>query len=179
MTVLIGSDSHTPTGGALGAIAIGAGGLDVAVAMAKGYYNIIVPKIYNIILKGKLSEKVNAKDVILTLLQKLTVKGGVGHIFEYTGDGLKNLTVPDRATICNMGAELGATTSIFPSDENTKDFLRRQGREEDFIEIKADEDAYYDNSIEIDLSEIVPMIAKPHSPDNVVKVSEVMGIKVD
>lgn len=178
-TVLIGSDSHTPTSGGLGAIAIGAGGLDVAVGMAKGYYNIVVPKIYGVKLTGILAPEVNAKDVILTILQKLTVKGGVGYIMEYFGDGVKNLSVTDRATICNMGAELGATTSIFPSDERSLEYLKAQGREKDYIEISADDDAHYDEILEINLSEVVPMTAMPHSPDNVKKVKEVEGIKVD
>ncbi|NLM06747.1 MAG: aconitate hydratase [Tissierellia bacterium] len=176
---LLGSDSHTPTCGGLGALAIGAGGLDVAVAMAKGEYNLIVPKIYSIKLTGELSDKVNGKDVILTILQKLTVKGGVGYIMEYSGDGVKNLSVTDRATICNMGAELGATTSIFPSDERTLDYLIKQGREEDFFPLCADKNADYDEILELNLSEIVPMVALPHSPDNVKKISEVQGIKVD
>lgn len=177
--VLIGSDSHTPTCGGLGAIAIGAGGLDVAVGMAKGYYNLTVPKIYNVVLSGELSDKVNGKDVILTILQKLSVKGGVGYIMEYSGEGVKTLSVTDRATICNMGAELGATSSIFPSDENTREFLRKQGREEDWKELKADEGAVYDKILEINLSSIVPMAALPHSPDNVEKVSEIGGLKID
>ncbi len=176
---LIGSDSHTPTNGGLGSIAIGAGGLDVAVAMARGYYNLTVPGVYNIELVGSLNSGVNAKDVILTVLQKLTVKGGVNYIIEYTGEGVKNLSVTDRATICNMGAELGATTSIFPSDSITKEFLEAQGRVEDFIEIGPDEDAQYDEHMVLDLSTIVPMTAKPHSPDNVVEITEDEKIKVD
>lgn len=177
--VLIGSDSHTPTSGGLGAISIGAGGLDVAVGMAKGYYNIVVPKVYGIKLTGKLSQKVNAKDVILEILRNLTVKGGVGYIMEYFGDGVKNLSVTDRATICNMGAELGATTSIFPSDERTREFLKAQNREEDFIELSADADASYDDVLEINLDLIEPMTAMPHSPDDVKTVKEVEGIKID
>lgn len=175
---LIGSDSHTPTAGGLGSLAIGAGGLDVAVGMANGYYYITVPKVYNIKLTGQLSDKCNGKDVILTVLKELSVKGGVGYIMEYTGDGVKTLSVTDRATICNMGAELGATTSIFPSDENTLDFLTKQNRPEDYIELQPDEDAEYENVLEINLSEIVPMAARPHSPDNVIKVDD-EKIKVD
>ncbi|QQK07370.1 aconitate hydratase [Miniphocaeibacter halophilus] len=175
---LIGSDSHTPTAGGLGALAIGAGGLDVAVGMANGYYYITVPKVYNVKLTGKLSDKCNGKDVILTVLQKLSVKGGVGYIMEYTGPGVKSLSVTDRATICNMGAELGATTSIFPSDENTLDFLTKQNRPEDYIELSPDEEAEYENTLEINLDDIVPMAAKPHSPDNVIKVDD-EKIKVD
>ncbi len=178
-TVLIGSDSHTPTGGGLGQIAIGAGGLDVAVAMAKGFYNIVVPKIYNVKLKGKLADYVNGKDVILKILQKLTVKGGTGYIMEYTGEGVKNLSVTDRATITNMGAELGATTSIFPSDERTRDFLIAQGRGEDYTPLEPDHDAIYDETLEIDLDEIVPMVACPHLPDNVKRVSDVKELKID
>jgi aconitate hydratase len=178
-TVLIGSDSHTPTGGGLGQIAIGAGGLDVAVAMAKGFYNIVVPKIYNVKLTGKLADYANGKDVILKILQKLTVKGGTGYIMEYTGDGVKTLSVTDRATITNMGAELGATTSIFPSDERTRDFLVAQGREEDFTPLEPDHDAFYDETLEIDLGDIVPMVACPHLPDNVKRVSDIKGLKID
>ncbi len=178
-TVLIGSDSHTPTGGGLGQIAIGAGGLDVAVAMAKGFYNIVVPKIYNVRLTGKLADYANGKDVILKILQKLTVKGGTGYIMEYTGEGVKNLSVTDRATITNMGAELGATTSIFPSDERTRDFLIAQGREEDFTPLEPDHDAFYDETLEIDLGDIVPMVACPHLPDNVKRVSDIKGLKID
>ncbi len=175
---LIGSDSHTPTAGGIGSLAIGAGGLDVAVGMANGYYYITVPKVYNVKLTGKLSDKCNGKDVILTVLKELSVKGGVGYIMEYTGEGVKNLSVTDRATICNMGAELGATTSIFPSDENTLDFLTKQNRPEDYIELQPDNDAEYENVLEINLSEIVPMAAKPHSPDNIIKVDD-EKIKVD
>lgn len=146
--------------------------------MANGYYYITVPKVYNIKLTGKLSDKCNGKDVILTVLQKLSVKGGVGYIMEYTGPGIKSLSVTDRATICNMGAELGATTSIFPSDENTLDFLTKQNRPEDYIELSPDEDAEYENILEINLDNIVPMAAKPHSPDNVIKIDD-EKIKVD
>lgn len=177
--VLIGSDSHTPTAGGIGSLAIGAGGLDVAVGMAFGKYRITVPKVRNVVLEGELKPGVNGKDVILEILRRLSVKGGVGYIIEYSGPGVKALSVTDRATICNMGAELGATTSIFPSDENTRDFLKRQGREEDYIHLEADEGAFYDDKITINLSEIDPLVAKPHSPDNVVEVDEVEGLKID
>lgn len=176
---LIGSDSHTPTAGGLGSLAIGAGGLDVAVAMAKGFYFLTLPKVYEVYLKGSLKANCNAKDVILTVLQKLSVKGGVGYIMEYTGPGVKNLSVPDRATICNMGAELGATSSIFPSDQVTRDFLRAHHREGDFLELGPDPGASYDARLEINLSTIEPMVAKPHSPDAVVPVSEIDSLKVD
>ena len=161
-TVLIGSDSHTPTGGGLGQLAIGAGGLDVAIAMAKGFYYVVVPKIYNVKLKGQLADYANGKDVILTILQELTVKGGTGYIMEYTGEGVKSLSVTDRATIANMGAELGATTSIFPSDEMTKEFLVAQGRGGDFTPLEPDHDAIYDATLEIDLCDIVPMLSLIH-----------------
>ncbi|MDW8066863.1 MAG: aconitate hydratase [Aquificaceae bacterium] len=176
---LLGSDSHTPTSGGVGMIAIGAGGLDVAAAMAGEPFYLKMPKIVGVKLTGKLPPWVTAKDIILELLRRLTVKGGVGKIFEYFGDGIKELSVPERATITNMGAELGATTSIFPSDEVTRAYLRAQGREEDWIELLPDEDAEYDELIEINLSELEPLIACPHSPDNVVPVREVEGIKVD
>ena len=176
---LLGSDSHTPTSGGMGMIAIGAGGLDVASAMAGEPFYLKMPKIVGIHLKGKLPDWVTAKDIILELLRRLTVKGGVGKIFEYFGEGVKELSVPERATITNMGAELGATTSIFPSDEITRAYLRAQGREEDWIELLPDPDAEYDEIIEIDLSQLEPLIACPHSPDNVVPVREVEGIKVD
>lgn len=176
---LLGSDSHTPTGGGIGELAIGAGGLEVAVAMAKGFYFIKVPKIYSINLINSLKPAVNAKDLILYILGKLTVKGGTGYIMEYTGPGVKSLSVTDRATICNMGAELGATTSIFPSDENTKAYLKSQGREEDYVELSADPDAFYDETIEIDLSEIRPAVAKPHFPDQYSKVCDLPRIKID
>ncbi|MCT4595780.1 MAG: aconitate hydratase [Anaeromicrobium sp.] len=178
-SILIGSDSHTPTCGALGMISIGAGGLDVAIGMAKGYYYLKVPKVLNIELKGSLNKWTSAKDVILYILKELSVKGGVGYIIEYSGDGIKELSLTDRATITNMGAELGATTSIFPSDEITKDFLTRQNRSEDFISMEADEDAFYDKKIIIDLSLITPMVAKPHSPDNVDKICNMEKIKID
>ena len=176
---LLGSDSHTPTSGGVGMIAIGAGGLDVAAAMAGEPFYLRMPKIVGVKLTGKLPPWVTAKDIILELLRRLTVKGGVGKIFEYFGDGIKELSVPERATIANMGAELGATTSIFPSDEVTRAYLKAQGREEDWIELLPDEDAEYDELIEINLSELEPLIACPHSPDNVVPVREVEGIKVD
>ncbi|QEK11418.1 aconitate hydratase [Crassaminicella thermophila] len=177
--ILIGSDSHTPTCGGLGMLSIGAGGLDVAVGMAKGSYYLKAPKVLNIELVGKLNPWVSAKDVILYILKELTVKGGVGYVVEYSGEGVKALSVTDRATITNMGAELGATTSIFPSDEITKDFLIRQGREKDFVPLSKDDDAIYDKKIIINLSDIVPMTAMPHSPDNVVKVSQLDKIKID
>ena len=176
---LLGSDSHTPTGGGIGELAIGAGGLEVAVAMAKGFYFIKVPKIYRVNLINSLNPAVNAKDLILYILGKLTVKGGTGYIMEYTGPGVKSLSVTDRATICNMGAELGATTSIFPSDENTKAYLRSQGREKDYVELSADPDAFYDETIEIDLSEIRPAVAKPHFPDQYSRVCDLPRIKID
>lgn len=176
---LLGSDSHTPTCGGLGMLAIGAGGLDVAVAMGGGPYFITMPKICRVNLSGKLSDWVSAKDIILEVLRILTVKGGVGKIIEYTGDGINSLSVPERATITNMGAELGATTSIFPSDNVTYEFLKAQGREKDFVELLPDMDATYDETVEIDLSKLVPMVAKPHSPDNVVTVVEAGQIMVD
>jgi aconitate hydratase len=176
---LLGSDSHTPTSGGMGMIAIGAGGLDVASAMAGEPFYLKMPKIVGVHLKGKLPDWVTAKDIILELLRRLTVKGGVGKIFEYFGEGVKELSVPERATITNMGAELGATTSIFPSDEITRAYLKAQGREEDWIELLPDHDAEYDEVIEIDLSQLESLIACPHSPDNVVPVREVEGIKVD
>ncbi|MGN1113590.1 MAG: aconitate hydratase [Oscillospiraceae bacterium] len=176
---LIGSDSHTPTGGGLGMIAIGAGGLDVAVAMGGGAYYITYPKIVKINLTGALSPWVAAKDVILEVLRRMSVKGGVGKVIEYCGEGVKTLSVPERATITNMGAELGATTSIFPSDEVTLEFLKAQGREEVWTELKADDDAVYDEEININLSEIVPMAACPHSPDNVKTVEEIGKLKID
>ena len=171
-TTLIGSDSHTPTAGGAGAIAIGAGGLDIALGMATGEYTLTMPKIYGIELTGKPGPAINGKDIILTVLKELTVKGGVGHIMEYFGEGLKHLSVPTRATITNMGAELGATTSIFPSDENTRDYLKRQGRESDYQPLTADPGAAYDEHLVIDLSGVVPMIAQPHSPDKVTTVKE-------
>lgn len=175
---LIGSDSHTPTGGALGMLAFGAGGMDVAVAMAGGAYNITMPEIFGVELKGRLSDGVSAKDVILEILRRLSVKGGVNRIIEYFGDGLESLSVPERGTIANMGAELGASTSVFPADENTREFLTAQGREECYTPLAADEGAEYAQSITIDLSEIVPLAACPHSPDNVKTVAELEGMKV-
>ena len=176
---LLGSDSHTPTGGGLGMIAIGAGGLDVAVAMAKGTYSLTAPKVVKVELKGALKPWVSAKDVILYVLQQLTVKGGVGKIIEYTGEGVKSLSVTDRATITNMGAELGATTSVFPSDENTRLYLKEEGREEDYIPLAADPDAVYDEELIVDLDQLTPLAAMPHSPDNVDSVSNIGEIKVD
>lgn len=176
---LIGSDSHTPTGGGIGMIAIGAGGLDVAVAMGGGAYYITYPKIVKVNLTGKLSPWVAAKDVILEVLKKMSVKGGVGKVIEYTGEGVKTLSVPERATITNMGAELGATTSIFPSDETTLEFLKAQSRADVWTELSADEDAEYDEVIDIDLSKLVPLAACPHSPDNVKSVDEIGPMKID
>jgi aconitate hydratase len=176
---LLGSDSHTPTSGGLGMMAIGAGGLDVAVAMGGGAFSLNYPKVVGVKLTGKLEPWVSAKDVILELLRRLTVKGGVGKVIEYCGEGVKTLSVPERATITNMGAELGATTSLFPSDDVTKEFLKAQKRVSDWKELVADADAKYDEVIEINLSELEPMIAKPHMPDQVCKVSEIEGMKVD
>ena len=176
---LIGSDSHTPTGGGIGMLSFGAGGLDVAVAMGGGAYYITMPKMYKVNLTGKLSPFVTAKDVSLEILRILSVKGGVGAIIEWGGEGVKTLSVPERATITNMGTELGATTSIFPSDEITKEFLTAQNRAEDYIPLSADEDAVYDKIIDIDLSSLEPLIACPHSPDNVVKVKDLKGTKVN
>ena len=176
---LVGSDSHTPTGGGIGMLAIGAGGLDVALAMAKGTLNLACPKVVEVKLVGKLHSSVTAKDVILEVLRILTVKGGVGKVMEYTGEGVSTLSVPERATITNMGAELGATTSVFPSDEMTKKFLSAQGRAKDYIELKADDGATYDESITIDLSKLKPLCSAPHMPDNVVPVEDIKGMKVD
>ena len=176
---LIGSDSHTPTGGGIGMLAIGAGGLDVAVAMGGGAYYIQMPKMVRINLTGKLQPWVSAKDIILEVLRIMSVKGGVGKIVEYGGEGVKTLTVPERATITNMGAELGATTSIFPSDEVTREFMKAQGREEDWTSLAPDEDAVYDEVIDIDLSKLVPMAACPHSPDNVKTIEEIGPQKID
>lgn len=176
---LIGSDSHTPTGGGIGMLAMGAGGLDVAVAMGGGAYYITMPKMYKVNLTGKLRDFVTAKDVSLEILRILSVKGGVGAIIEWGGEGVKTLSVPERATITNMGAELGATTSIFPSDEVTREFLKAEGREADFTPLASDEDAVYDKVIDINLSELKPLIACPHSPDNVVTVESLKGTKVD
>jgi len=176
---LIGSDSHTPTGGGIGMIAIGAGGLDVALAMAGVPFSIICPKVIEIRLSGKLRPFCSAKDVILTVLERFGVKGNVNTVFEYTGEGVKSLSIPERATICNMGAECGVTTSVFPSDETTKAFLKANGREGDYSPLCADSDAKYDGLFEIDLSKVVPMAACPHSPGNVVKVSEIAGLTVN
>lgn len=175
---LLGSDSHTPTDGGLGALAIGAGGLDVAVAMGGGAFFLNVPKVVGVKLTGKLQDWVSAKDIILELLRRLTVKGGTGKVIEYYGDGIRSLSVPERSTITNMGAELGATSSVFPSDDITKKYLAMQGREMDWVEIKADEGCLYDEHVEINLNELEPMIACPSSPDNVKKVSEVEGLVV-
>ena len=176
---LLGSDSHTPTPGGLGQLAIGAGGLDVAVAMGGGAYYIEMPEVVNVHLEGELPEWASAKDVALEMLRRLTVKGGVGKIFEYSGPGVEGLTVPERTTVTNLGTELGATTSIFPTDEETKEYLARQGREDEYVELSADEDAEYDDQITIDLSDIEPLIAQPSMPDNVVPVREVAGTSVD
>ena len=176
---LIGSDSHTPTGGGIGMLAMGAGGLDVAVAMGGGAYYITMPKMYKVNLTGKLNPFVTAKDISLEILRILSVKGGVGAIIEWGGEGVKNLSVPERATITNMGTELGATTSIFPSDEITREFLKAQGREEDYIPLCSDDDAEYDRIIEINLDELKPLIACPHSPDNIVEVESLSSVKVD
>ncbi len=176
---LLGSDSHTPTGGGIGMIAIGAGGLDVAVAMGGGAYYITYPKIVNVELTGRLSRWVSAKDVILKLLSIMSVKGGVGKLIEYTGEGVKTLSVPERATLTNMGTELGATTSIFPSDEVTRQFLAAQGREEVYTPLSADPDAVYDEKITINLAEVEPMAACPHSPDNVKTITDIGKIKID
>ena len=176
---LIGSDSHTPTGGGIGMLAFGAGGLDVAVAMGGGAYYITMPKMYKVELTGKLNPFVTAKDVSLEILRILSVKGGVGAIIEWGGPGVDTLSVPERATITNMGTELGATTSIFPSDETTRAFLKAQGREVDYVPLASDPDAEYDRIIPIDLSSLKPMIACPHSPDNIVNVDSLKGTKVD
>ena len=176
---LLGSDSHTPTGGGIGMLAIGAGGLDVAVAMGGGAYYLTCPRVVNVHLTGRLPYGVAAKDIILEVLRRLTVKGGVGKVMEYTGPGVATLTVPERATIANMGAELGATTSVFPSDEVTRAFLKAQDREADWQALSADADAVYDETIEIDLSTLEPLVARPHMPDNVVTVAEAGPIKVD
>ena len=178
-TTLVGSDSHTPTGGGVGQIAIGAGGLDVAVAMGGGNFYLTCPKVYKVNLTGKLKPWISAKDVILKMLSILSTKGNVGVIIEYGGEGIKTLSVPQRATITNMGAEMGVTTSIFPSDEITKQFLKAQDREGDYIELSADENAEYDKVIDINLSEVEPLAAAPHSPGNVVTIKEIEGMKVD
>jgi aconitate hydratase len=176
---LIGSDSHTPTAGGIGQIAIGAGGLDVAVAMAGGAFKLKYPKIMGVRLTGELPDWVSGKDIILEVLKRIDVKGGRGYILEYFGPGVKTLSVPDRATVTNMGTETGATTSIFPSDEITKQFMEAMGRGDQWVEMKADDDAHYDEIMEIDLSTLEPLVAKPHSPGSVVPVSELEGMKVD
>ncbi|CUH95997.1 hypothetical protein P22_2085 [Propionispora sp. 2/2-37] len=176
---LLGSDSHTPTGGGIGMLAIGAGGLDVAVAMAGGAYYLKMPKVCRVELKGKLPAWVSGKDIILELLRRLTVKGGTGRVFEYTGEGAASLSVPERATITNMGAELGATTSLFASDEKTREFLAAQGREDAWIPLAPDEGVVYDETVVIDLSELKPLVAKPHSPDNVSPAAELGDIELD
>ncbi len=176
---LLGSDSHTTTGGGIGMFAVGAGGLDVAVAMARGEFTLTYPKVTKLVLKGRLSPWVADKDIILKILQILSSKGNVGTVIEYSGPGIKTLSVPERATITNMGAELGVTTSLFPSDENTRKFLAAQSREEMWVSIEADEDAEYDSIIEIDLSELEPLVALPHNPDNIVKVSDIEDLLVD
>ena len=178
-TTLLGSDSHTPTGGGIGQIAIGAGGIDIAVAMAGGAFHIPTPKVRQIVLKNRLRKGVSAKDVILKVLEKFGTKGNVGWIFEYAGPGVATLDVPSRATITNMGAELGVTTSVFPSDRVTKQFLAAQGRAKDFVELKADRGAKYDDVFEIDLAKVEPMMAAPHSPGNVVTVKSMKGTKVN
>lgn len=176
---LIGSDSHTPTAGGVGSLAIGAGGLSVALAMAGEPYVLSMPRVVRVVLNGRLSGHAGAKDVILYLLGKLSVKGGTGRVMEYAGPGVRDLSVPERATIANMGAELGATASIFPSDEITREFLRLMNRDQDFIEMTPDQGAEYDEEITVDLDKIVPMAAQPHMPDQVVKVSRLTGLKVD
>lgn len=176
---LVGSDSHTPTGGGIGMLAVGAGGLDVALAMATGELNITCPEVVEVRLTGRLKSNVTAKDVILEVLRRLSVKGGVGKVMEYTGDGVKTLSVPERATITNMGAELGATTSVFPSDQRTREFLRAQGRENAYAPLSADVGAAYAATVEIDLSALRPLAAAPHMPDNVVAVKDMEGMKID
>ncbi|MFZ7120976.1 MAG: aconitate hydratase [Eubacteriaceae bacterium] len=176
---LLGSDSHTPTGGGIGMLAIGAGGLDVAVAMAGGEYYITMPEIVKVQLQGQLQPGVTSKDIILEVLKRCTVKGGINRVFEYCGEGIKLLSVPERATITNMGAELGATTSVFPSDEVTLEFLKAQKREKDYKELIADEDSVYDIEIIIDLNELQPMAACPHSPDDVKEIEELVGKKIN
>jgi len=176
---LLGSDSHTPTGGGLGMLAIGAGGMDVAVAMGGGPFYLTVPKMMRIVLTGKLPPNVSAKDVALELLRRISVKGGVGSFLEFSGPGVKTLSVPERATITNLGTETGATSSIFPSDGITREFLRMQGRESDWVELDADPDAVYDETIEIDLSTVKPLVAMPGMPDNVFDIEEVAGTKLD
>ncbi len=178
-TTMIGSDSHTPTGGGIGQVAVGAGGLDVAVAMGGGLFYLSAPKVYKVNLTGELKPWVTAKDVVLKMLETLTTKGNVGVILEYAGPGVATLTVPERATITNMGAEMGVTTSIFPSDDETKKFLKAQNREKDWVELGPDADATYDRQIDIDLSGVEPLTAAPHSPGNIMKISDLSGTKVD
>ena len=177
--ILLGADSHTPTAGGIGMVAIGVGGLDVALAMAGEPFHLSVPKVVQVRLLGKLSDYVSAKDIIFEILRRFTVKGGVAKIFEYSGPGVATLTVPERATITNMGAELGATTSLFPSDEMTRRFLKAQRREKDWIPLSADPDARYDEVVEIDLGKLEPLVARPHSPDRVCSVKEIEGLSVD
>src|SRR5512139_4209992 len=176
---LLGSDSHTPTGGGIGMIAIGAGGLDVAVAMGGGPFYLTCPEVIKVNLTGKLQPWVSAKDVILSILRLLTTKGNVGKVIEYGGDGVRTLSVPERATITNMGAELGVTTSVFPSDEITKSFLKAQRREREWTAVAADDDAKYEKVIDLDLASVEPLMAKPHSPDNIGTVKALAGTKVD
>ncbi len=176
---LLGSDSHTPTGGGIGMLAIGAGGLDVAVAMGGGPFYLTCPKVVKVNLTGKLQPWVSAKDVILSILRMLTTKGNVGTVIEYGGEGVRTLSVPERATITNMGAELGVTTSVFPSDEITRSFLKAQRREREWTAITADDDAKYEKVIDLDLGSVEPLMAKPHSPDNIGTVKDLAGTKVD
>lgn len=177
--VLLGADSHTPTCGGMGMFAVGVGGLDVALAMAGEPFYLKVPKIIQVRLSGRLSPWVSAKDIILEILRRYTVKGGVGKVLEYSGPGVRTLSVPERATLTNMGAELGATTSLFPSDEITQGFLKSQQRERDWIPFSADADASYDETWELDMGSLKPLIAQPHSPDNVCLVKALEGLKVD
>ncbi|MHA2282424.1 MAG: aconitate hydratase, partial [Promethearchaeota archaeon] len=176
---LLGSDSHTPTGGGVGSIAIGAGGLDVAAAMAGEYFHLKMPQVVNVYITGKLPDFVSAKDVILEILRKIGVKGAVNKVLEYTGPGIKTLSVPERGTITNMGTETGATTSIFPSDEITKKFLDAQERGDQWIQLEPDEDAVYDETIKLNLDDLEPLVAEPHSPGNVKSVKEIEGFKID
>src|SRR6056297_1454331 len=176
---LLGSDSHTPTPGGLGQLAIGSGGLDVAVAMGGGSYYIEMPEVVNVRLEGELPEWATAKDIILEMLRRLSVKGGVGKIFEYTGPGVETLSAPERMTITNMGTELGATSSIFPTDERTEEYLEKVGRGEEYEQLQPDDDAEYHDQVTIDLSDLEPMVAQPSMPDNVVPVSEVEGVDVE
>ena len=176
---LLGSDSHTPHNGALGMLAMGAGGLDIALAMGGQPFHVKMPKVVNVRLTGQLKPYVASKDIILELLHRFSVKGGVGKVFEYSGPGVEALTVPQRATICNMGAELGLTTSVFPSDKQTRRFLKAQGREECFVELKTGEGFDYDEVVEVDLSTLEPMVAQPHMPDRVVQVTVLSNMKVD